>query len=136
MNLILLRDKFGPDFTLGTLTADDVFLGYTCEDLDRKLEDGGEKVKARTAIPRGRYKCVLSMSNRFKRIMPEVQCVPSFSGVRIHSGNTHEDTEGCPLLGLDRTANGVRNCAAPNAELIRLMEAAAKRGEEVWLTIE
>ena len=136
MNLTLIRDMFAPDFTLGTLSESGVFLGYTCEDTDRRMEDGGQKVHGSTAIPRGRYKCVLSKSTRFKRIMPEVQNVPGFSGVRIHGGNTHKDTEGCPLLGLERTANGVRNCAAPNAELIRLMEASAQRGEEVWLAVE
>lgn len=136
MNLVLLRDRFADDFTLGTLTESGVFIGYTCEDVDRKMEEGGTKVHGRTAIPRGRYKCVLSRSNRFKRVMPEVQNVPGFSGVRIHSGNTAADTEGCPLLGLERTGNGVRNCAAPNAELMRLMESAAKHGEEVWLTVE
>lgn len=136
MNLTLIRDKFTSDFTLGTLSESGVFLGYTCEDTDRHMEVGGKKIHGRTAIPRGRYQCVLSKSARFKRVMPEVLNVPGFSGVRIHGGNTHEDTEGCPLLGLERTANGVRSCAAPNAELIRLMESSAKRGEEVWLSVE
>ncbi len=136
MNLRLFRDYFADDYTLGKLFLDDEFLGYTCEDSDRRLEEGGEKIHGKTAIPRGRYKVVTSLSNRFKRVMPEVLSVPGFSGVRIHAGNTSADTEGCPLLGEIRTANGVRNCAAINRQLVALLDNAEKRKEECWITVE
>ena len=75
------------------------------------------------------------MSERFGRIMPEIMGVPGYTGIRIHGGNTHRDTEGCPLLGRDRTADGVRNCAQVNAELVRLLAEAEDRKEYCWIEV-
>jgi hypothetical protein len=135
MILSIRRDQFAPDFTLGMFLIDGVYFGEICEDTDRKLEAGGEKQYGRTAIPRGRYKIVLSRSQRFGKIMPEVLSVPGFSGVRIHGGNHAADTLGCPLLGAIRTANGVRDCAAINQELINKIASCENRGEAVFLEI-
>lgn len=136
MELHLQRDVLAQDFTLGTFSVDGTVLGYTCEDTDRHLENGGTKVDGRTAIPRGRYEVILSFSNRFQKIMPEVLHVPGYAGVRIHGGNTAADTLGCPLLGEERTTNGVHNCAVVNLQLIELLRHAEERGEEIWLTVE
>lgn len=119
----------------GKLFVDGKLLGQTLEDHDRHLEAGGEKIPGETAIPRGRYKVQLSYSQRFKRIMPEVLDVPGFTGVRIHGGNTEEDTHGCPLLGAVRTQTGVAQCGGVNQRLIHLIEAAEIRGEEVYLEV-
>ena len=73
-----------------------------CHTLVYVIRPAGEKVYGETAIPAGRYKLILSMSNRFKKIMPEVVAVPGFAGIRIHAGNTAKDTEGCLLLGQTR----------------------------------
>ena len=135
MEFILYRDVFDAAFTLGRLSVDGRPLGFTCEDTDRKLEDGGEKIPGKTAIPRGRYPLQLSMSQRFKRVLPEITNVPGFTGIRIHGGNTHADTEGCPLLGTTRTKTGVMNCNVVNATLISLLHAAKERGEDCWIEI-
>ena len=88
MKLKLIR-QFGTEgFTEGKLYIDDVFECYTVEDEDRHLEAGGTKVYGRTAIPKGSYEVVLSMSNRFKKLLPEILNVPGFAGIRIHTGNT------------------------------------------------
>ena len=135
MRLVLNRDYFADGFTLGKMYMDGVHLGFTAEDTDRRVESGGEKVPKQTAMPRGKFLVTLSHSNRFDKIMPEVHNVPQFTGVRIHGGNTAEDTEGCPLLGKERTGKGVRNCAAVNEKLIRALRDAADRNEKVYLEV-
>lgn len=136
MKLELVRDVSTPDFTLGKLYADGVYLGETCEDCDRRLEVNPEgKVYGRTAIPRGLYKVILSYSQRFKRVLPEVLDVLGFVGVRIHGGNSADDTLGCPLLGKVRTATGVANCAAVVQRLIDLIQHAENIGETVTLEV-
>ena len=100
MEIKLIRESFGDTFTEGKLLIDNVFECYTVEDTDRKMEeDLTRKINGKTAIPRGRYEVVLSMSNRFKKVLPEVLNVPGFTGIRIHAGNSSIDTEGCIILG-------------------------------------
>ena len=95
MKLRLERYILKPKVTIGKLYVNDVFECYTLEDTVRD----GLKVYGETAIPYGVYLVALTMSPRFKRILPLVQNVPGFEGVRIHPGNKPEDTEGCILVG-------------------------------------
>ena len=89
------------------------FLCYTLEDIVRD-----EKVHGRTAIPAGTYPLRISRSFRFKRDLPEVMNVPNYSGVRIHGGNTHENTEGCPLVGTVRNHKDRISQCAPAVGLV------------------
>lgn len=99
MQIRVVREPTKNDTTLGALFIDG---HWQCHTLEDAIRAAGEKVYGETAIPAGRYKLILSMSNRFKKIMPEVVAVPGFAGIRIHAGNTAKDTEGCLLLGQTR----------------------------------
>ena len=57
------------------------------------------KLPGETAIPAGRYAVSLTMSARFVCVLPLLHNVPGFSGIRIHTGNVIEDTDGCILVG-------------------------------------
>lgn len=101
VNITLIREKFYKDRTIGRLWFG-TFYVWTLEDVVREVE--GEPVEewkryGETAIPCGTYKLILDWSNRFQKEMPHILDVPGFSGVRIHSGNGPEHTEGCILVG-------------------------------------
>lgn len=103
MEITLKRTALNPEFTLGEMFIDGAFFCYTVEDTVRS----GAKVKGKTAIAYGRYKVIISKSMRFKKDMPLLLDVPNFEGIRIHSGNTAEDSEGCIIVGMAQTLNGV-----------------------------
>ena len=52
------------------------------------------------SIPNGYYTVTLTWSPRFKRNLPLISVVPGRRGIRIHSGNTSRDSQGCILVGL------------------------------------
>ena len=139
MEIKLIRESFGDTFTEGKLLIDNVFECYTVEDTDRRMEDDlTVKVNGKTAIPRGRYELVLSMSNRFKKVLPEILNVPGFAGIRIHSGNSSVDTEGCIILGsvndkLDDDWIGGSNIAL--TQFMAKLETAKENNEKVYIKI-
>ena len=108
MSLSLVRYEFHPERTFGKLSEDGVFLCHT-------LEDGlktGDKVGQKGRIPAGKYRVDLTWSPRFNRILPLLESVPGFEGIRIHAGNTERDTEGCVLVGLNRDEIEIINSRA------------------------
>ena len=116
MELTLKRIAKKDTYTIGKLYVDDEYFCDTLEDKDRELtsdmflEDIKKvKVYGQTAIPTGRYQVVMNMSARFKKVMPLLLNVPGFDGIRIHSGNTAADTQGCILLGQNKVVGKVIN---------------------------
>ena len=100
MRLKLVRVIKTPKNTLGKLYIDygnGQGLQYFCDTLEDTERD--VKIYGETAIPKGVYRCINTYSNRFKSIMPLLQNVKGFTGVRIHAGNTESDTLGCILVG-------------------------------------
>jgi len=106
LNLKLKRIYLKNTYTIGKLFIDNVYFCDTVEDKYRDLEKE-RKVYGETAIPYGSYEMILSKSTRFKKILPEILDVPYFTGIRIHSGNTSKDTEGCILVGKNKIKGGV-----------------------------
>lgn len=94
MKLLLRRGPSSAKSTIGELFVDGVFECHTLEDVVR-----GIKIHGETAIPVGTYKVIINRSNRFKRLLPLLIDVPNFAGVRIHPGNSDQNTEGCILPG-------------------------------------
>ena len=119
MQITLYRKYPKPGYTIGQLFIDGQYFCDTCEDTDRGLDQNMDvpeilkrKIQNETAIPTGEYIVRFTYSPRFKRLMPQIENVKGFSGVRIHAGNTAKDTEGCVLLGKNTIKGGVTNSRA------------------------
>jgi Family of unknown function (DUF5675) len=96
----LVRQSQTNDPMTGQLTYGDQF-AYTLELPWR------DNLPGVSCIPTGTYPVVIAWSNRFQKLMPRLIGVPGRDGILIHSGNTRADTEGCILLGKERTTSGV-----------------------------
>ena len=114
MRLTLMRIANRPTYCIGKLYIDGVYFCDVLEDTDRGLKDEmseeeilSKKVKGETAIPTGIYPITLTYSPKYKKTMPLVNNVKGYSGIRIHSGNTHKDTEGCLLVGKNKEVGKV-----------------------------
>lgn len=131
MEMILQRDDENPQRTLGRLSIDG---HYVCHVLEDPVRDG-PKVQDDTAIPVGRYEVVISFSQRFHRLMPEILDVPGFIGIRIHGGNTTADTRGCPLVGRVRRQDSVHDCAPALADVMTALKVASNAGEKSYISV-
>lgn len=116
---------------IGDFFIDGEFFCYSLED-----EIRFDKVYGKTAIPDGRYKVILTRSNRFKRVMPLLINVPNFEGVRLHGGNTAENSHGCPLIAFN--TDRVRIWGTAEKVLTKKLQAFEEKylDGEIWLTIE
>lgn len=131
VNLVVMRQWYTPESTIGEMFVDGQRECFTLEDAVRD-----HKIPGKTAIPEGTYRTVLTHSQRFKRELPLLVDVPGFSGVRIHSGNTPDDTEGCILVGQTRMDNFVGRSRAAFDQLFAKMQVAKRAGLDITITIE
>lgn len=129
MNLKLVRKTFTEESTMGELAVNGKFECFTLEDKVRAV-----KIHGRTAIPEGIYEVVITFSDRFKKPLPLLLKVPNFEGVRIHSGNTSADTEGCILVGKTKSKDFVGGSRDAFKALLPKIEAALKK-EKVFMQV-
>lgn len=140
---ITVKRKFkGNNYTIGSLYIDDKYFCDTLEDIDRGLTDNMTdsyistvKVIDQTAIPTGSYKVTITYSNRFQKLLPLINNVKGFSGIRIHSGNTKEDTSGCILVGFNTKKGKVVNSRVTFNKLFNILQDTLNSGEQVEIKI-
>ena len=139
MKLTLNRIALRQTYTIGKLYIDGKYFCDTLEDTVRdtnksgKFDNGEKKVKGKTAIPYGTYEIKWTYSPRFKKYTPQLMNVPSFEGIRIHSGNSSTDTEGCLLLGENKKVGMVLNSRATINKFYPIIRKACSKGK---VTIE
>jgi len=129
MELRLVRNEYSSTSTIGELHVDGRFECFTLEDRVRSAKMAGT-----TAIPPGRYEVTVTWSNRFERPLPLLMGVPNYTGVRIHTGNKAEDTEGCILVGRKRLRDFVGESKTAFAALFPKIQDALHH-EKVFLEV-
>ena len=142
MELILKRETFTNESTIGSLTINGKFECFILEDKDRGLTDSmplaeivATKVYGKTAIPYGRYQIDWTMSARFKVMMPILLNVKGYSGIRIHKGNTEIDSLGCLLCGTKKASNRITESTSATNKLYAKIAEAKKQGKKIYITI-
>ncbi len=151
MEIVLTRIAKRKTYTIGRLAIverieDEYLTGekevYFCDTLEPTWRDytrGGRKIKGCSAIPEGRYAVVITFSPKMQQWLPLLLGNEDFkrqwSGIRIHAGNTAQDTEGCILVGKNKVVGQVVDSRIWLYRLKQKISEAKARGEPVWLTI-
>lgn len=135
MKIEVRREACTESSTPGKMYVDGKFYAYTIEDVEREgvAVDKNKKVYGRTAIPRGSYKCIVTYSPHFKREVTLVLDVPNFRGIRIHSGNTASDSEGCIIIAKHRFST--EKVWGASRKLERKLTALVKEAGEATLEV-
>ena len=138
MEIKVIRYILMNDYTIGKLYIDDEYITDTIEDKCRKIEKKEDKIYGITAIPHGRYPVVLDYSPKYSKLMPHILDVPYFEGIRIHSGNSDEDSLGCIIVGeyVPGVAGGwVSNSRLAYGKVFEKLKQASDKGERIFITI-
>lgn len=136
--------------TLGRLSINGDDFCFTLED---RHQD--QKIAGKTRIPAGTYKVIPrwvgrffkaytenSVRNRRRFTKPhsfalEIENVPAFTHILIHTGNDHTHTSGCLLVGMgvDIREPVITQSSEAYSRLYDHIEQAVIAGE-CWITIE
>lgn len=142
LNLYVHRAWCKPNYTIGRFYLDGKLICNTLEDTCR---DGGVKIPKETCIPTNgckingktaplRYPVLMTYSPKYGRIMPLIDRVPDFQGIRIHSGNDNTHTEGCLLLGENTQVGKVLNSKYWVEIVTNEIKKAIAEGKKVYIT--
>lgn len=154
MELKLIRKYFKDTYTIGDLYINAEWFSNTLEDKDRGLKQTMStedikkiKVYGETAIPKGRYIVRMDIvspkynnvkwyKDNFAGRMPRLESVKGFEGILLHPGNTALDCFGCILVGKNKQKGKVLESRDTFLKLWKIFDAAYKRKETIYLTVE
>lgn len=139
LDLFVARREGTHGFTGGHLYINQVFECFSLEDEVREVPGAPVsewKIKGQTAIPKGRYRIIISKSPRLGYATPEILNVPGYTAVRMHAGNTAKDTEGCILVGDEDPSDGFMGKSRKAYDRVfGKINEAINTGGEVWITL-
>lgn len=147
MELKLVRFAKKKGYTIGRLYClgerEEKGLQPFCDTLEpprRNLLNGGKwdkrlKVKGMTAIPEGRYLMRFTYSPKFGKRLFQLMDVPLFDGIRIHSGNSVKDTQGCILVGNNTKVGRLENSRVVLFKLEMRLKGYQGPNDMVFITI-
>lgn len=150
---ILLERKWcKTNYTIGRIYVDGNLWFNSLEDTDRDLHQSmttvaikARKVYGQTAIPKGTYEIVLTVSPKFAKkpwaakyggLVPELQRVKGFSGIRIHPFNKPEESYGCIGPGNNTIVGQITNSTQCYYRMMdEIFVPAYESGERVYIKI-
>ncbi len=128
MRLLLQRDPYEPEATMGALSIDGAPF---CVTLEPPLT-----APEHPCIPAGTYPVIIAWSPHFDRPMPHLEDVPGRTEIEIHWGNYPSDTEGCILVGESRGGAGAPEVLMSREAFDRLYpQLASAQGEGITIEI-
>lgn len=153
MELLITRNYKKDKYTIGKLYINNKLFSNTIEDKDRGLTSDmnesqikGLKVYGETAIPTGTYIIDMNtISPNFKNRtwakpyggkIPRLLDVKGFEGILIHPGNSHKDTYGCLICGLNTKKGMVTNSTEYFHKLMKVLLEAKLKEENITITIK
>ena len=106
INLLIIREEFTEESTIGNLYLDSEWL---CDTLELPYIDNQKSI---SCIPAGQYKVRLrlareSATRNYLHLL--VEDVKDRTYILFHRGNAAKDTRGCILVGIGREQNRVKN---------------------------
>ena len=142
MELKLIRKYRCSNYCIDKLYINNEYFSDALEDPDRGLTDFMSleeikriKIKGNTCIPYGAYNITITYSSRFKRNLPLINNVKGFEGIRVHNGNTPQDSSGCVLLGFNKIKGQVIDSKVTVNKFIDIVQKALNKGEKVTIEI-
>jgi len=143
VEFLLKRKHFTELSTIGELFVHGRYICDILEDKDRGLDESHDikaiiaaKVYGHTAIPTGRYEIMITYSPKYKKDVPEVTNVKGWKGIRIHSGNVPDHTEGCLIPGIkDSAPDKVMMSKDATAKVNTIIKVAIDEGKRVFIKI-
>ena len=107
--LVLIRESVSGKAVQGRLFLNDTFIAFSLEIADK-------------VIPEGVYSIENSVSPKFKRELPLVynKDVPAKRGVRIHIGNSYNQSSACVLVGMGRKGDKLTE-SAPAETMVTML---------------
>jgi len=145
MLIELRREQDNGSSTIGVMRIDGIFECFTLEDTFNE-----PKIYSQTRIPEGEFRILLrdegGMTKKYSKKYGDehegmlwLQDVPNFEYVYIHTGNKHEHTDGCILVGTGCDSNKIRQSVTGSVLKYKKTYAkilkAIKDGEEVTIKI-
>ena len=131
INLLLIRDTFTDQSTLGKLYLNGE---YMCDTLENPWLNNQRNI---SCIPDGQYDVRIRLARESATrdyIHLLVQEVPERSYILFHIGNTAKDTQGCILVGIKRQQDFVSNSRLAMDLLMK--EIIHLGGEKIHLIIK
>ena len=131
INLLILRDTFTDNSTIGELFLNDEFMCDTLENPDLN------NVRNISCIPEGQYSVRLrtakeSATRDYLHLL--IKYVPNRDYILFHIGNSAKDTSGCILVGIGRKQDFVSNSRLAMELLMK--EILNLGGEKINLIIK